>query len=126
MLGGAAFAHDVRHSLAEHLAPAEVSFRGSFAHGGHDQSSDVDLDAGVHVPLDGPFFARLEAFLTDRYGPDFRGETTAQGVRFSFYRLPVFWRVDLTVRSEVDVGRKWPSPFPEWSAGTSGCLTRRR
>jgi len=58
MLGIAAFAHEVRHSPAEHLAPAEVSFRGSFAHGGHDQSSDVDLDAGVPVPLDGPYRPR--------------------------------------------------------------------
>jgi hypothetical protein len=128
MRGVAAFAHDVRHALAECLA-AEVSFRGSFAHGGHDEYSDVDLDASVRVPLDGPFFTRLEAFLTGRYGPalvrydpDFREVTTAQGVRFSFYRLPAFWRVDLTVRSDAAVGQKWPSPFPEWAAGTSALM----
>ena len=52
----------------------------------------------------------------------FRYSTTCQNVRFSFYQLPVFWRVDLTVISDRDSGKKWPSPFPEWATGTSALM----
>ena len=38
----AEFAGDVRDTLADHLAPAEVSFRGSLAGDAHDEYSDVD------------------------------------------------------------------------------------
>jgi hypothetical protein len=129
MSGIVAFAHDLRQSLSQYLTNAEVSFRGSFANGGYDEYSDVDLDAHVRVPLDGAFFAGLVEFMTNGYGPalirydpDFREMTTAQGVRFSFYRLPVFWRVDLTVHSDQDAAQKWPSPFPEWAIGTSALM----
>jgi hypothetical protein len=128
-MGVEVFAYDLRAALAEHLAPAEVSFRGSFARGGFDEFSDVDLEAAVGVPLGGPFFARLEAFLTDRYGPalvrydpEFRGDLAAQGVSFSFRELPVFWRLDLTVRSSAPAASKWPSPFPDWQVGTSALM----
>jgi len=123
------FAHDVREELARYLAPAEVCFRGSFERGSHDEYSDVDLRAEVRRALDGRFWSTLEDRLMGLYGPalvrydpDFRGLTTSQNVRFSFFGLPVFWRVDLTVISGVDPGEKWPSPFPEWSSGTSALM----
>lgn len=123
------FARDVREELARHLAPAEVSFRGSFADGTHDEYSDVDVLAEVHAGLDGRFYSGLENLLTGLYGPalvrydpGYQETTTAQGVRFSFYGLPVFWRVDLEVVSDRPLDEKWPNPFPEWRVGTSALM----
>ncbi len=123
------FARDLQDGLAHHLSPAEVSFRGSFAEGTYDQYSDVDLRADVHQELDKQFFSELERFLTGLYGsalvrydPDFVHTTTAQNVRFSFYELPIFWRVDLDVVSDTDLGEKYPFPFPEWQIGTSALM----
>ena len=103
------FAHDLRNALERHLSPAEVSFRGSFAQNTHDQYSDVDLRADVHLPLDEEFYSELEGFLKGLYGPslvrydpDFVHTTTAQNVRFSFYDLPIFWRVDLDIVSDTE------------------------
>lgn len=124
-----AFAYDVREQLARHLSPAEVFFRGSFADGTHDEYSDVDLLAEVHTPLDGRFFSALEDRLTELYGPalvrydpDHKDSLTSQHIRFSSYELPVFWRVDLEIVSDVETAEKWPSPFPEWLSGTSALM----
>jgi hypothetical protein len=128
-MGVKAFATDVRACLIDHLSEAEVSFRGSFARGDFDELSDVDLEASIVGPLTGLLFMELEACLAARYGPalvrydpDFSDDLTAQGVRFSFYRLPVFWRVDLILRSCKVADEKWPSPFPEWQVGTSALM----
>lgn len=125
----AEFAHDVRDELADQLPPAEVSFRGSFAEGSHDEYSDVDLLAEVSTRLDGRFFSALEGHLTGLYGPalfrydpDHRRSSASQHVRFSFYELPVFWRVDLEVISASETAREWPSPFPRWMVGTSALM----
>lgn len=122
-------ARDIREQLARHLAPAEVCFRGSFETGSYDEYSDVDLRADVHRALDERFWSALEESLRGLYGPalvrydpDFRASTRSQNVRFSFHGLPVFWRVDLTVVSDVDPGEKWPAPFPEWPVGTSALM----
>jgi hypothetical protein len=123
------FARDLRGQLARLLAPAEVSFRGSFADGSYDEYSDVDLLAEVGTALDEQFWAALERRLTGLYGPalvrydpDYKEAVASQNVRFSFYRLPVFWRVDLTVVSDSPSSEKYPSPFPEWSVGTSALM----
>lgn len=123
------FANDIRLKLSAHLAPADVYFRGSFAAGRYDEYSDIDLQANVHHPLDDKFYASPVQFLTQiygpalvRYDPDFKDNRTAQNVRFSFYRLPVFWRVDLTIESDKDTGEKHPSPFPQWATGTSALM----
>jgi predicted nucleotidyltransferase len=123
------FARDIRGEMARHLAPAEVSFRGSLAEGTHDEYSDVDLLARVSSELDGGFFSALEKRLVDLYGPALVrydpyhvGNLDSQHVRFSFYELPVFWRVDLEIASDKATAEKWPSPFPEWSVGTSALM----
>jgi hypothetical protein len=126
----AEFARDIRGELAHHLAPAEVSFRGSLAEGTHDEYSAVDLLAKVHSPLDRRFWSTLERRLTEqlygpalvRYDPDYEETTASQNVRFSFYELPVFWRLDLTVVSDDPSSEKYPSPFPDWSVGTSALM----
>jgi hypothetical protein len=123
------FAEAVRNAVAAHLDLGDVSFRGSCAAGTSDEYSDVDLLAAVHRELDGPFYEALERHLRGvfgpalvRYDPDYRTNTAAQDVRYSFYRLPVFWRVDLILESDVPTPRKWPSPFPEWHLGTSALM----
>jgi hypothetical protein len=125
----AEFGEDVRTEIAEYLSPAVVVFRGSFAAGTFDEFSDVDLQSRMDVPLDADFFAGLEYRLQHRYGaalvrydPDYRKTTTAQDVRFSFYSLPVFWRVDLLIESNRPTAQKHPHPFPEWSIGTSALM----
>lgn len=125
----AGFAGDVRAELKRHLAPAEVSFRGSFARGSHNEYSDVDLLAAVHRELDERFFSDLEVFLTGLYGPALvrydpahAKATTSQHVRFSFYELPIFWRLDLDIVSDREAAEKWPSPFPGWPVGTSALM----
>lgn len=125
----AGFARDVRDRLAGHLSPAEVSFRGSFAEGTNDEYSDVDLLAEVHAGLDGRFFSALEGRLTGLYGPalvrydpEHKDSLASQHVRFSFHEMPVFWRVDLEIVSSSETAEKWPSPFPEWRAGTSALM----
>ena len=125
----AEFARDVRAELTRHLAPAEVSLRGSFARGSHDEYSDVDLLAAVHRELDERFFSDLEVFLIGLYGPALvrydpahEKTTTSQHVRFSFYELPIFWRLDLDVVSDKEAAEKWPSPFPSWPVGTSALM----
>jgi hypothetical protein len=124
-----AFGHAVRISLSTYLAPADVQFRGSMADGTFDEFSDVDIRASVSIPLDGLFFAGLEGYLTKhfgpaliRYDPDYRNATTIQDIRFSFYDLPIFWRVDLLVESDCDSGRKYPDPFPDWDTGSSALM----
>lgn len=123
------FAHDVRRTLAEHLAPATVMFRGSVARGDCDEFSDVDIETHVHTALDAAFFRDLEAVLVGRYGPalvrydpEFTSDVRAQDVRFSFRRLPIYRRLDLLVRSDRVADQKYPCPFPVWSVGTSALM----
>jgi len=120
------FSASVRVVLSRYVSPGIVELRGSISNGTFDQWSDVDLEASVERPLDAGFFCRLEALLQSfhgpalvRYDPDYRNDKRARDIRFSFYELPVFWRVDLIVHSNVDTERKYPDPFPEWSVGSS-------
>ena len=120
---------NVRALLSGYLAPGLVVFRGSIAKGTFDEWSDVDIEARVQRPLNNSFFSGLEELLQRthgpalvRYDPDYRKTTTAQDVRFSFYAVPVFWRVDLLISSSVETGRKYPDPFPHWSVGSSALM----
>ena len=117
---------EVLEVLQRHLQPGRVTFRGSFASGNVDDYSDVDLEADVHVGLTQEFFDSLVACLREhfgplslRYDPDQENDRMAQDLRINFHDYPVFWRVDLAIRSERDACKKWPSPFPEWSIATS-------
>lgn len=120
------FGNEVLNVLQKHLKPGKVTFRGSFASGKVDEYSDVDLQADVHEELTQQFFDGIVVYLQSRFGPlslrydpDYEDERMAQGLRINFYRLPVFWRMDLNVASNRDCPQKWPSPFPEWSVATS-------
>ena len=117
---------DVLATLQQHLAPAEVTFRGSLLSGDVDEYSDVDLHARVRRRLDQEFFDSLAACLTERFGsltvrydPDYRDDTQAQVLKITLHEFPIFWRIDLAVTSDRDSPRKYPDPFPEWSVATS-------
>jgi hypothetical protein len=123
------FGESVRAALSTYLDPGIVHFRGSLATDTFDEFSDIDLLAWVSVPLDDAFFIGLETLLKRAYGPalvrydpDYQNITTAQDVRFSFYDLSIFWRVDLLVNSDRDSGQKYPAPFPDWAVGTSALM----
>ncbi|MGD2027889.1 MAG: hypothetical protein PVI99_08745 [Anaerolineales bacterium] len=123
------FASRLLRGLAFHLAPAEVSCLGSLASSTHDDLSDVDLRAQVHVPLDNAFFASLEQYLSDQYGPalirydpEDRTTTQTQNMHISFYNRPVFWKVDLAVESSVPAGKKFHDPFPDWNPAISALM----
>ncbi len=129
MTGIAEFAESMRKQLYQHLHPASVTFRGSFASGNFDAYSDIDLQADVHLPMDGAFFRDLEAMLLGHYGPalirydpDYRGDRAAQGLRVSFYSMPIFWRIDLNLASDQETEEKWPKPFPAWSEDNSALM----
>ena len=120
------FGHDVLATLQRHLAPGEVTFRGSLLSGDADEYSDVDLHARVRHRLDQEFFDSLAACLekrfgrlTVRYDPDNRNDTRAQYLTITLHEYPIFWRLDLIVTSDRDSPRKYPDPFPEWSVATS-------
>ena len=120
------FANDVLTTLQQHLAPGDVTFRGSFLSGDADEYSDVDLHAQVHQQLDEEFFDSLKACLKERFGrltvrydPDYRNDRQAQDLRITLRNFPIFWRIDLVVASDRKTPRKHPAPFPEWSVATS-------
>ena len=120
------FGNEVRDVLRRHFAPGSVTFLGSFASGKVDEFSDVDLEVNVHVELTEGFFDSLVECLRGhfgplsvRYDPQQKNDRMAQNVRFNFHDYPVFWRIELDIRSNRDTLQKWPSPFPDWSIATS-------
>ena len=120
------FGNEVRDALRRHLEPGKVTFLGSFASGKVDEYSDVDLEVNVQVELTHGFFDSLAECLKGhfgplsvRYDPQQKNERMAQNVRFNFHDYPVFWRIELDIRSDRDTPQKWPSPFPGWSVATS-------
>ena len=120
------FANDVLTTLRQHLAPGEVTFRGSLLSGEADEYSDVDLHAHVSRQLDQEFFDSQAACLAERFGrltvrydPDYRDDTQAQYLSITFHEMPIFWRLDLIVASDQESRHKYPDPFPEWSVATS-------
>lgn len=120
------FANDVVSTLRQHLAPGEVSLRGSFFSGDADEYSDIDLYAQIHQQLDQHFYASLltclnERFgsLTVRYDPAYQSDVQAQDLRITLHESPIFWRIDLLVTSDRESPRKYPDPFPDWSVATS-------
>ena len=122
-------AQDIKLRLSNHLQPASVGFRGSFARGDFDEFSDIDMFARVHCELTNKFYQSLEGFLVRLYGPalirydpDRKNDTMSQSVRVSFHRLSVFWRLDLDVSSDKATDTKCPCPFPQWSAGNSALM----
>ena len=120
------FGNEVLDVLRRHFEPGKVFFCGSFALGKVDEYSDVDLEANVQVELTQGFFDSLVACLQGhfgplsvRYDPQHKCDRLAQNVRVNFHDYPVFWRIELDIRSDRDTPRKWPSPFPDWSIATS-------
>lgn len=120
------FGNEILAVLRRHFAPGRVNFRGSFASGQVDEYSDVDLEVNVQVELTQGFFDSLSACLKKHFGafsmrfdPQQKDDRMAQNIMFNFHDYPVYWRVDLGIRSDRHTAHKWPSLFPEWSVATS-------
>ena len=91
-----------------------------------DEYSDVDLQADVDQELEKSFYESLirrlrERFgpLSVRYAPEYKDDRMAQDLRVAFYDFPIFWRMELVVKSVRDCPMKWPFPFPDWSVPNS-------
>ena len=120
------FGNEVRDVLRRHFAPGSVTFLGSFVSGKVDEYSDVDLEVNVQVELTEGFFDSLVECLRGhfgplsvRYDPQQKDDRMAQNIRINLHDYPVFWRIELDIRSNRDTLQKWPSPFPDWSIATS-------
>lgn len=120
------FGNEVLAVLRRHFAPGEVSFFGSFASGKVDEHSDVDLEVNVGVELTQGFFDSVSACLKNHFGelsmrfdPQQRDDRLAQNLMVNLHEYPLFWRIDLDIKSDREASRKWPSPFPDWSVATS-------
>jgi predicted nucleotidyltransferase len=123
------FANTIRDRLEEYLQSSSVTFQGSFSRNDFDAYSDVDLQALIHCALDMPFYVSLEYYLKQcygpvllRYAPEYRDNPAEQGLRISFYELPIFWSVDLHIASDAENPAKWPQPFPEPMPGDSALM----
>ena len=126
MITNQEFADSVIATLREHLATGHVAFFGSHRTGEADKYSDVDIRVRIDMPLDDDFFTSLTACIEERFGrttvrydPDYRYDPQVQDLRLTLYDFPIFWRIDLVVRSDCLTARKFPDPFPEWSVATS-------
>lgn len=120
------FGNEVLAVLRRHFAPGKVNFLGSFASGKVDQYSDVDLEVSVGVELTDGFYDSLSACLNKHFGafsmrfdPQQKNDRMAQNIIVNFHNFPVFWRIDLDIKSDLGASQKWPSPFPDWSVATS-------
>ncbi len=120
------FGNEIFSVIQEHLAPGRVAFRGSFASGQMDEYSDVDLQAEVDRELDKDFYDGLIRRLRGRFGnlsvrydPEYKDDRMAQDLRVAFYDHPIFWRMEIVVKSVRDCREKWPNPFPDWSVPNS-------
>lgn len=120
------FGSKVLDVLRRHFSLGTVNFRGSFASGKVDDYSDVDLEALVHVELTQGFFDSLSACLKKHFGvfsvrfdPQQKDDRMAQNIMVNFHNFPVFWRIDLDIKSNLEASQKWPAPFPDWSVATS-------
>ncbi|MDE3000053.1 MAG: hypothetical protein OXU79_13335 [Gemmatimonadota bacterium] len=120
------FGNEAIDVLRRHFSPGKVNFRGSFASGQVDEYSDVDLEVNVQVELTQGFFDSLEACLerqfgafSIRYDPQERHDRMAQNIMVNLHEYPLFWRIELNIKSDQDTSQKWPSPFPDWCVATS-------
>ncbi len=120
------FGNEVLDVLRRHFAPGEVSFFGSFALAKVDEYSDVDLEVSVQVELTQGFFDSLEACLERQFGsfsirfdPQQKLDRLAQNLIVNLHEYPLFWRIELNIKSDREASQKCPSPFPDWSVATS-------
>jgi hypothetical protein len=128
----AALVQGLTETLAMAVPGSDVSLRGSLATGEADQFSDIDLlwvvpgdrfpaaIAGIPDAL-----AAVSPVSAVRSDPDFQGSRNRRLLFIQLAGLPLFWRIDLEVRSESETELKsqgaveTPVPAADWSAAAS-------
>ncbi|HUQ62691.1 MAG TPA: nucleotidyltransferase domain-containing protein [Acidimicrobiales bacterium] len=128
----AALVDSVAEVLAIAVPGSRISLRGSLATGEADQFSDIDLlwvvpgdrftaaVAGVRETL-----ASVSQVSSVRSDPEFQGSGNRRLLFIQLADLPLFWRIDLEVRSPSEFGPGGPVPVvgpllaAEWSAAAS-------
>lgn len=128
----AALADDLRAAL-EHACPgSSAQLRGSLSRGTADEFSDIDL---LWV-LPDPEFARCADSVADILGavapiatlrsdPDFGRSARRRLLFVRFAGLPLFWRLDLDIRSLSHLDNEEPDPAGqggEWSLPESAAM----
>ena len=132
--------HERRAALVDRLTEAlrmavpgsDISLRGSLATGEADQFSDIDL---LWVVPGDRFLAAIacvrEALASVspvssvRSDPEFQASSNRRLLFIQLANLPLFWRIDLEVRSRSEYGPERPVPVQvpfcaaEWSAAAS-------
>ena len=128
----AALVDSLTEALRMAVAGSDISLRGSLATGEADQFSDIDLlwvvpgdrfpAAIASIP---DTLAAVSPVSSLRSDPDFQGSRNRRLLFIQLANLPLFWRIDLEVRSPFEPEPKSPvpveTPLPaaEWSAAAS-------
>ncbi|MEV4054342.1 hypothetical protein AB0J55_24365 [Amycolatopsis sp. NPDC049688] len=124
-LSRSTLANRVLTALEAARAGSRASLRGSLAHGTADACSDIDVEWLVPAAvfpecLDvAPVLSAVQPVAAVRFSPDFLRSPVQRLVFVRFAGVPVFWRLDLDVRTEAADNRPVPAAEGEWSRPAS-------
>jgi predicted nucleotidyltransferase len=128
----AALVNNLAEALRVAVAGSEISLRGSLATGEADEFSDIDLlwvvprdrfTAAVACVQE--TLAAISPVNSARSDPEFEGSSNRRLLFIQLAKVPLFWRIDLEVRSssEHEPAKPLPVEAPlsgaEWSAAAS-------
>ncbi|WP_326954992.1 hypothetical protein [Amycolatopsis sp. NBC_01286] len=108
-------------ALSAAEAGSRASLRGSLAHGTADAYSDIDVewlvpDAAFPSCLDVvPVLSAVQPVASVRFSPDFLHSPVQRLVFVRFAGVPLFWRLDLDVRTAAADDVPAPAADDEWS-----------
>ncbi|MEV6647466.1 hypothetical protein [Amycolatopsis sp. NPDC051371] len=124
-LSRSTLANRVSAALEAAVAGSRASLRGSLARGTADAFSDIDVDwrvpsAAFPDCLDvAPVLSAVWPVAAVRFSPDFLHSPVQRLVFVRFEGVPLFWRLDLDVRTEAADDRPVPAAEGEWSRPAS-------
>ncbi|WP_043783253.1 hypothetical protein [Amycolatopsis rifamycinica] len=124
-LSRSTLANRVLAALEAAQAGSRASLRGSLARGTADAYSDIDVEWLVpSAAFPGclavtPVLSAVRPVAAVRFSPDFLHSPVQRLVFVRFAGVPVFWRLDLDVRTESADDRPVPAAEGEWSRPAS-------
>jgi hypothetical protein len=124
-LSRSTLANRVRAALEAAVAGSRASLRGSLARGTADAYSDIDVEwlvpsAAFPSCLDVlPALSGVQPVASVRFSPDFLHSPVQRLVFVRFESVPLFWRLDLDVRTEAAHDVPVPAADDEWSRPAS-------
>jgi hypothetical protein len=124
-LSRSTLASRVLAALEAAVPGSRASLRGSLARGTADAYSDIDVEwlvpsAAFPECLEvTPVLSAVQPVAAVRYSPDFLHSSVQRLVFVRFAGVPLFWRLDLDVRTEAADDRPAPAADEEWSRPAS-------